>query len=117
MRRLSCGHEPSPHSDTTTGTCKLPIGIEVCWSCGDDWTRRRIAARLPCSAYLSNDGKTLTTWSGGKLADVTSYRTSKHGFHGSTIVTWRAVDGWGRHWYGRGAGNCMLTTMRPSKSR
>ena len=66
-------------------------------------------------AFLSDGGRTLTTWDGVKLADVTSlvrlerYTPSK-GFVGFTAV--RAVDAHGQEWYGSSPGVGLYAHMR-----
>lgn len=64
---LSCGHEPSPHSEHTTGTahtaCKC-VGTgkgthrpdcesrEICWSCADALQREELKSARTFTAYL-----------------------------------------------------------------
>ena len=65
--------------------------------------------------FLNEGGRTLTTWSGVKLADVTSLvrigrYTPSQGFVGLTAV--RAVDVHGQEWYGRSPGVGLYAHMR-----
>ena len=65
--------------------------------------------------FLNDGGRTLTTWSGVKLADVTSLvrierYTPSSGFVGLTAV--RAVDAHGQEWYGRTPGVGLYAHMR-----
>lgn len=120
MKTLTCGHEPSPHGEHTTGTATLPDGREVCWACADDWAREDIRTGGTYFAYLSSDGRQLTTWSGGRLADVTRLSKSRHfGFYGVSydVVHFRAVDVHGARWYGTSPGRGMYARMRRAKVR
>jgi len=65
--------------------------------------------------FLNDGGRTLTTWAGVKLADVTSLvrierYTPSQGFVGHTAI--RAVDAHGQEWYGRSAGVGLYAHMR-----
>lgn len=112
---LSCGHEPSPHSAHTTGTAKLPDGREVCWECADTFQREAMRTSVQVMAYLSGDGTAITTWSGGKLADVVCKNTRRVGFHRSTRVYFNAVDTAGKRWHGTSPGPGMYARLRASK--
>jgi hypothetical protein len=117
---LSCGHRPSPHDSHTTGTARIPMEggarAEVCWSCADDHIRGLMRSGAMVVGYLSEDGKSLTSWSGGKLADVTGIVERRGvGFGGGTRTYWSAI-GEGRKWYGSSTGRGMVTTMRARKS-
>ena len=68
--------------------------------------------------FLNDGGRTLTTWNGVKLADVTSLvrlerYTPSQGFVGFTCV--RAVDTHGQEWYGRSPGMGLYAHMRRKK--
>lgn len=70
-------------------------------------------------AYVSGDGKYLTTWMGDELAKVTRATASKRrGFYGVPVSLFhvRAVDARGRHWSGTGAGRNMFIRIRRVKS-
>jgi hypothetical protein len=114
MVALSCGHEPSPHSEHTTGTVTLPDDREVCWSCGDQWQREYMATHDQLDAYLSSDGKSITTWSGGHLATVERGVSRKTGFCGATRMYLRAVDPTGKRWHGSSPGPGMYARLRKS---
>jgi hypothetical protein len=65
--------------------------------------------------FINDGGRTLTTWTGVKLADVTSLvrierYTPSRGYVGVTTV--RAVDAHGQEWYGRSPGVGMYAHMR-----
>lgn len=67
-------------------------------------------------AYLSDDGKRLTTFMGDELATVTQSSVA-HGcnFGGGDRTYFRAVDSQGRHWYGSSPGRNMYARMRRAK--
>lgn len=118
-RVLSCGHHPSPHSYTTTGTAHLPDGQEVCWKCADAMQREDLKDRSkPFVAYVSSDGKTITSWTGGHLMRVTrSTRctlTRQSWVHGKAYSSIRATDCHGGKWYGRGSPGIAIS-LRPCK--
>ncbi len=118
-RTLSCGHTPSPHSEHTTGTAHTHDGREICWACADREQVEGLRDRTkPAGGYLSSDGKTVTTWTGGKLGTVTSSTTihlAKYSWiHGKTMQAIRVRDIHGGMWYGRTSpGVCV--NLRPLK--
>lgn len=118
-RTLSCGHKPSPHSEHTTGTAHTRDGREICWTCAD---REQVEAMRdrskPTGGYLSSDGRTVTTWTGGYLGTVvrsTPVRLARWSWcHGKTMQAIRVRDVHGAMWYGRTSpGVCV--TLRPCK--
>ncbi len=116
---LDCGHTPSPHSPMTTGTARTQDGKEICYACADARQREDLKDRSrPFTAYVSSDGKTITTWTGGKLMDIRqSWRIPLTRFsftHGRTILHIRARDVHGGDWFGRGNPGIAIT-LRPTK--
>lgn len=109
---LACGHEPSPHDAHTTGTAVLPDGKEICWSCSDAWVLNHMAAHDKITAYMSQDGQSVTTWNGTKIARITRSTTHRIGFYRTERVYFRATDETGKKWHGQSAGPCMSVTMR-----
>lgn len=71
----------------------------------------------PVVSYLSSDSRTVTTWKGHSLMRVIRASSSRTGWHGSRITHVRAVDQFGKCWYGKGGGGGMIITMRPVKRR
>lgn len=97
----------------------LRNGDKLCVPCADECERERIAdvTVRRCSGYLSDDGRRVVTWTGGKLGTVT--HTGKE-----VPRTRRSADG-ARHyirvrdchgglWYGTGARG-MWTNLRRAK--
>jgi len=113
---LACGHRPSPHGEHTTGTCGLPDGREVCWTCGDAWQREQMRTSDTCFAYLASDGQSVTSWSGGVLARVTQRTERKVGFHRTTRIYLHAVDTDGRKWHGTSPGPGMYVRLYATKT-
>lgn len=116
---LDCGHPPSSHGPLTTGTARTSDGQEICWDCSHHEEREALRTARSYTAYLMRDaaGKvTLTTWAGGKLADVTSYATRPVGFGFRPSRTYfRATDVHGTHWHGTSPGFGMYARMRRTK--
>lgn len=100
-----------------TGYASHADGSKVCYSCADTEQRAELTTANVYGVYLSGDGKSLTTWTGGKLATVTHESDAKTGFYGSTIRSVRAVTPDGSHWYGKGRGRGMCLTVRRNKVR
>ena len=83
----------------------------VCYGCADSRERADMATADRFFAYLSSDGRTVTTWTGAALADVTSERERRVGFGGCRVYV-RATDRTGRKWYGNGPGRGMYVRLR-----
>lgn len=95
-------------------------GLHICYRCADAREREQLRDRSkPFCAYLSSDGASITTWTGGNLMRVTQSwpckLTRQSQFHDrNSYKCIRAVDVHGGRWYGRGsAGICI--TLRPCK--
>ncbi len=111
---LACGHKPSPHGDHTTGTGYGADGVEVCWDCCNVRELTAFLAADKYCAYLSGDGKSITTWPGGLLARVTWSHKVRHGFCGQ-LTRFDAVASDGSKWYGTSPGNGMYCRLRRRK--
>lgn len=120
VRILDCGHSPTPGVKPGTGYACTRDGVTLCYSCSDEHERQamREAAGTPGAAflaYVSTDGKSLTTWPGGILARVTGHTVSRTGWNRSQIHRWWAVSPDGAHWYGSNAGEGMCIGIRRVK--
>lgn len=116
---LSCGHAPAPTFYTAgsvvtvgnrpvtmtgdeilfPGYAVTPDGRKICPACADseqaaEMSRTPIGGRF--FAYLSSDGRNVTTWTGGVLGRVTRTTSNDR----QTFV--RVVDASGGHWAGIG---------------
>lgn len=64
-------------------------------------------------AYVSKDQRSLTTWQGDVIARLQHTGTSRTGFWGSEISSYRTLDPIaGYYWFGRGAGAGMFLRLR-----
>lgn len=117
---------PFPAPPPTSGAAGYAItraGARICYPCADATHRAEVAALEPgesFTCYLSSDGKTITTCTGGALATVTELRPVKAGGfipRYAALVSVHAVTPQGVHLYGRGAGKGMCITMRGCKPR
>jgi hypothetical protein len=119
-RPLSCGHGPTPQPPGSLGTgyAITAEGAYICYSCADERTLADIAAaspgdRVPAALYLASDGRTITTWSGGKVMTLAS-KGNRHNFSRERFYL-TARDAQGRTWHGTGAEG-MYCTLRLTKS-
>lgn len=101
---------PEPPKDGGgSGYAVLPDGTHICYACADAMQRDELLDRSKSFlAYVSCDGKQITTWTGGKLMDVTQSwpcKLSRISFtHDSRSYRCiRARDVHGAMWYGRGS--------------
>lgn len=115
--RADCGHTyplPGP-SGGASGYAVDVDGRTMCYGCSDSQAAATMNAAhdagVPFTAYVSGDGRTITTWPGGVLARITLAAASRDG----RFVSYRATDADGRRWYGRGAGRGMVITLRPAR--
>jgi hypothetical protein len=68
---LECGHEPTPDAGCGTGyATDRETGRRSCYACSDNLEREAMGTAERFFAYLSSDGRTVTTWSGGKLGTI-----------------------------------------------
>ena len=102
---------PTVTSFGGTGYATLVTGLRVCYPCAESMEREAFAKGNPYTCYLASDGKSVTTWTGGELAKVTTERTIRAGFGGRMTYV-RAKDATGHEWYGRNAGRGMCLTLR-----
>lgn len=114
---LDCGHAATPTDFTPGYATVAKTGGKICHSCADAMQRNELNAVDKTVAYVSGDGKAVTTWTGGRLMTITQHGSAPNGWHGSQIHYWRAVDDNNRGWYGRNAGNGMCITMRKAKQQ
>src|SRR5437763_14183222 len=85
----ACDHVASPRGVPFVLGARTGPAATVCWTCDEE---RQVAELLTCeevTAYLDDGGRSVTTWTGAKLADGTWLtRTERHtpngGFAGAT---------------------------------
>lgn len=119
---LDCGHV-NPGVEAAgwngwgpTGYARTPANFTMCYPCADVHDRAAMANANEHFGYLSGDGKSITTWTGGHLARVTQHGKARLGFHGSMIHAIRAVAPDGSQWYGRNGGEGMHIKIKRAKS-
>ena len=114
MATLDCGHPESEHSDITTGYATCVDGRRICYECAADSDRAHMIGTGRIVAYLSGDGRTVSTWPGVPLMRVTSEtvaRTASFGYK-TTRTYLRAVAPDGTRWHGTSPGRGMFCRMR-----
>lgn len=116
-----CGHlvTPTPGSVGTGKATDPTTGRTMCYPCAEASEREKIKTADVFTAYISADGRKLTTWTGGELGTVTSLTRgrkiyTKNGSHRLRSVTVRTPDG--AEWYGRGSDNADIITIRRKKA-
>lgn len=97
-------------------------GERICYPCSDAGERATFATSDVFIAYVSDDGKSITTWPGGFLARVTYVSRTSGGFGSlpgrrGSVYAVGAIAPDGSEWYGRNAGAGMAIRLRRKKSR
>jgi hypothetical protein len=87
----------------------------VCYSCADSIALEDAERLEAFTLYLSGDGRTLTTWTGGPIARVTGSSETAAGFCGRRIY-FRARTRTGRKLHGSTPGRGMFARVRAAKS-
>lgn len=90
-------------------------GKKYCYKCCNAHELREFSKAEKYSCYISTDGKTITTWPGGRLARVVSLSMHAGGF-GGEYATVRAVADDGTEWHGRGGGPGCYVNLRRSRA-
>jgi hypothetical protein len=118
---LDCGDPPTPDAGIGSGYATTLDGRRICYTHANELEaatmREHGEAGAVFTAYISSDGRNVTTWLGAVLARVTEHGSSRTGWNGSEVHTWRATDTDGRQWYGRNAGPGMVVMLRPAKHK
>ena len=120
--KADCGHDipalPAGYAGGSGYATWRDTGKTSCYPCTDDIARAELATAKSFLGYLSSDSRTVTTWTGGHLATVTSVHSAEVGFGYKTRRYYiRAVDASGAEWYGTGQGAGMCANMRRANSR
>lgn len=116
METLDCGHAPTvTDSKLTNGIARDADGKTFCYDCASKPDIEAVERGEEVFAYISCDGKQVTTWPGNPLMRVTYNGTARTGFYDSTIHYIRAVAPNGREYYGKNGGNGMWIKMKPRK--
>ncbi len=109
--------KPLDMGGSTPGYARTQSDEFICYACADDNQRASLVTGRdgPIYAYVSGDGRRVTTWTGGTLGDIIGYGESRSGWAGSTVARFRVRDVHGQWWAGRGAGRGIACTLRPMK--
>ena len=113
--RLECGHVASPRGVPFVLGARSGPAATVCWTCDEERQVAELLTAQEVTAYFDRGGRTITTWTGAKLADVTWLtRTERYtqsgGFAGSTAFL--AVDVHGQRWHGTSPGRGLCVRMQ-----
>jgi hypothetical protein len=111
MKKLDCGHEPSPHGEHTTGTAHTQDGREICWDCANTEQREDLKTAPRFMAYTSQDWKSVTDWTGRLLGSIRWKTSARNAFCG-TLYHLRVVDVHGQRWAATTLGPGMYCRMR-----
>lgn len=119
IQLLDCGHAPTETESPFTNGIAHFEGKTMCYECAADLDREEIRQGRQVFAYVSSDGRTVTTWAGSELMRITYHGTGP-GFYGYPMHYYRAVTPEGQHYYGKnggyGGGAGCAIRLRPSKS-
>lgn len=92
--------------------------MTMCYPCCDAYQREAMKTAKSYNAYFSGDKSFITSWTGGKLATVTYYRSAAVGFgHNPRRYYIRAITEDGARWYGTSPGPGMFCRLRRAKGR
>lgn len=94
-----------------------PAG-SVCAGCIHRDALARLDALKPGKgmlAYVSSDGRHLTTWKGAELAEVVSHRVSRSGWHGSRVHHWVFRRGTVTYYGTNGGGGMTVRVQRHAR--
>ena len=111
-----CGRE-CVSNGFSAGYATLRDDSRVCYDCADGIQLEEMDSATVFSAYVSMDGRMVTTWTGGTLAMVRQSRSLRSGFGRQGQLYVRAVDRNGCEWYGRNGGAGMCINLRRAVPR
>lgn len=119
MELLDCGHAPTvTESPLTNGVARDSEDRTLCYECAADFDRAAIERGAIVHAYVSSDGKSVTTWAGIKLMTVTAHWKGSQTWNGFPVHYFNAVAPNGSRYYGRNGGYCggpgMHIRLRPN---
>lgn len=119
FRCSKCGAVKPVGTSGVTGYARTADGNAIiCYECADRMQVAELKDRSkPFCAYVSSDGRAITTWSGGKLMTVIRSRpcqlTRRSNWHSrDSYMSIRARDVHGGEWCGRGSAGIAIK-LRP----
>lgn len=89
--------------------------VKICYSCADKAQIEELKDRSkPFGAYVSGDGRAITSWTGGHLMRITRSRSCRltrlsHTHDKGSYMSVHCVDVHGGHWHGRGSAGICIT--------
>lgn len=109
---LDCGHAPTEtDSKISNGIARDAAGNTMCYKCAADRLKADALADKVFVAYVSTDGKWITTWDGQRIGTV--HRRTVSGFKAYYRVT-----AYGKIWYGQGPSESgTYVTLRQYKNQ
>lgn len=115
INNLDCGHSPTPTS-FGTGYGTSPDNKRKCYNCCNVDELKAFREAGHYMAYLSTDGTSITTWTGGLLGKVTGFTDTKAGFGSSRrYLDVRGLDG--TLYYGNTPGPGMFARLHRKKNQ
>lgn len=121
---IDCGEEGLVYEE---GSCvsacayRREDNATVCASCATKREQSELLGANKALGYISSDFRRVTTFIGGDLMTINSYRRRSPPFGRRTIeggweyYTIHATDVHGQHWVGQGAGPHIYATFRRIK--
>ena len=85
--KLDCGHEPSEHSQHTTGYGTDSTGKTFCYECAAKMEREYMIKHGETTLYLTEDGR-ITDWPGHLVFKCGNIRKGHHNIAGVRYDTW-----------------------------
>lgn len=118
---MDCGHPATVTEGLGTGYARTADGKTLCYTCAD---AREIIAFAEASvfvAYVRERDNAIITWSGGKLATITSITRGARQYTpsgGSYLIRYvRATAPDGSTWHGRGSDGHDVVALRRDRKR
>lgn len=111
-----CGHLPTDTTGGATGYATMADGKTLCYPCADTAEREAFATADMFTGYVKEDTRQFTTWTGGKLAAITSMYygktryTPSGGSYSIRYIQATAPDG--SRWSGSGSSGHDVVTLR-----
>lgn len=118
---LDCGHAATPDGLASGKATDPRTGHTMCYPCANQHEAGAMSQAERYTAYLSGDGKRITTWTGGTLATVVSYGissplcTPSGGEYRREYVRAKTPDG--TLWYGTKSDQVGAINLRRLKQR
>jgi hypothetical protein len=109
--KCDCGHLESDHSECTRGYSIDGEGKTYCYGCSLALDVAYLNESGKLSAYLSGDGRTITTWPGLPIAAVDYTAVRDFGYCRNQTAVWATLPD-GRRVFGRGPGKGMFLRLR-----